>query len=103
MLEIFITWGKRQNRPFLLSVEDKNVVIELEDGVPVQVDFQSQYDSPLVNSATALCTQETFDEIKELAGTLEAPAMLENAESEPFENRLNVYIENDTLTVLEAA
>lgn len=93
-MNIHFTKGNRPNKPFIMSVEDKSILPEGE------TQFQSQHTSPLVSRYDCVCTQQVYDAIKDNVGTLEAPALIANALSQPYPDRQNVYIENGSLNLL---
>lgn len=90
-MNIHITTGQRPNRPFLLSIEDKSILLE------GQTEFVSTQTSQFVNNYDCTCTQETYNAIVDKVGTLEAPALIATSSSPVYPDRLNVYIENGSL------
>lgn len=96
-MDIHFTVGQRPNKPFLLSVENKAILAE------GQTEFQTTQTSPLVTHYDCTCTQNTFNQIEDKVGTLEAPALIADANAQPFAGRMNVYIENSSLKILAQA
>lgn len=92
-MNIYITRGNRANRPFLLSCEDKSV---LPEG---QTEWITTQTSEFVTGFDCVCTREVYDEIIDKVGTLEAPALIANANSPIYQGRTNVYIENGSLKI----
>ncbi|WP_337045448.1 hypothetical protein [Emticicia sp. 17c] len=90
-MNIYITTGVS---PFILSVEDKAI---LQEG---QTEWQTSQTSPLVTGQHLTCTQAVFNAIKDVVGTMQAPALIANASATPYANRLNCYVENGSLKVL---
>lgn len=80
--------------PYILSVEDKSVLME------GQTQFVSQHNSPLVTAHNLVCTQQVFNQIKDTVGTISAPALIASVNATPVANRVNCYIENGSLKVL---
>jgi hypothetical protein len=93
-MNIYITVGQRPNRPFLLSLEDRD---DLQDGL---TEFQTAYSSPFVTGHSLTCSKSVYDAIAENIGTLESPALIGNVNAPIFQNRQNVYIENGALKLL---
>lgn len=91
-MDIHITTGKRNNN--LLSVENKAI---LADG---QTEFQTTQTSPRVNHYDCTCNQSTYNQIAGIVGTIDAPTLIADANAEPVEGRMNVYIENGSLKIL---
>lgn len=90
-MNVYITKGFS---PFLLSIEDKSVLME------GQTEFVSQHQSRFVTGTDCTCTVSVFDSIKDIVGTENAPALHANkgvAETAPYTDRLNLYIENGSL------
>jgi hypothetical protein len=96
-MDIHITVGQRPNKPFLLSVENKAVLPEGQET------FETTQTSPFVTHYDCTCTQNTYNQIEDKVGTLEAPALIANANAQPYEGRMNVYIENGSLKILAQA
>lgn len=93
-MDIHITRGNRPNRPFLLSIENK---AELPEG---QTEFETQYESDQSTGYDCVCTQTVYNTIKDKVGTLEAPALIANANAQTYPNRPNCYIENGSLKLV---
>lgn len=93
-MNIHITVGQRPSRPFLLSVENKDNILEGE------TEFVSSQTSPFINHVDCVCTQQVYDSIIDKVGSIQSPALIETATSPVYANRLNVYIENGSLKIV---
>lgn len=93
-MNVYITRGNRTGKPFLLSIEDKSVLLE------GQTEFTSTQTSSLVTGFDCTCTQTVFNTLKDKVGTLQAPALIDSVLSQPFDGRMNCYIENGSLKIL---
>lgn len=94
-MNILAIFNKRVTKPFVTSLE---VIPEPVEGEPA---FQSAYSqNPLMFEVKNVsCTQAVFDQIKDVAGTTEAPALIADAASPKFDGRLNVYVQNGSLKI----
>lgn len=95
-MNVYITRGNRPNKPFLLSVEDK-------DDVPEGQTWETAHNSDLVTGTHCVCTKEVFDTIAPIVGTLEAPALIADANAQQYAGRINCYIENNSLKIVAQA
>lgn len=93
-MNVYITRGNRLGKPFLMSIENKELLFE------GQTEFQSAYESTRVTGFSCVCTQVVFDAINDNVGTINAPALVESVNSPTFEGRQNVYIENGSLKII---
>lgn len=92
-MDIHIRRGNRAGKPFLTSMEDKSLVQEGEE-------FHTQYESDLTTGYDCTCLKATYDAIVDKVGTLEAPALIADANAQPIAGRINTYIENGSLKIL---
>ena len=94
-MNILAIFQKRTNKPFMTSLE---VITETVEGEP---EFQSQYSQNpnLFDVKVLSCSEEVYESIKELAGTMQAPAIIADAAAQKYDNRINVYIENGSLKI----
>lgn len=94
-MNILAIFNKRVSKPFMTSLE---VIPEPAEGLPA---FQSAYSqNPLIfDVKNVSCTQAVFDQIKDVSGTTQAPALIASSESPKFDNRLNVYIQKGDLKI----
>lgn len=97
MKKAFVIISKRANKPFLTSVEDME---QLAEG---QKEFQTSYsvNPKMFSTQEVAVSAELFEQIQPLAGTIEAPALVENAKAALYPNRQNVYIENGELFLVK--
>jgi hypothetical protein len=94
-MNILAIFSKRANKPFMTSLE---VIPDTIEGEP---EFQSSYSTDENRFSLKYCTitQANYELIKDNAGTLNAPALIDSAESPKFEGRQNVYIQNGSLKI----
>lgn len=90
-MNVYLTIGVS---PFLLSIEDKSVLLEGQNS------FVSQNQSRFVTGHDVTCTKAVFDEIKDLVGTENAPALIADAVAPVHQGRKNCYIENGSLKLV---
>lgn len=96
MKKILAIFNKRVNKPFCTSIEDKEILLE------GQTEFVSSKSTnpAMFNVQDCICTPEVFEALAPLAGTMQAPALVENAKAALYPNRTNVYIEAGELKIV---
>lgn len=93
-MNIHITVGQRPGKPHIMSVEDKDDLLEGQET------FVSAHTSPFVTPYDCVCTSQVFNSIVDKVGTMEAPALIANSGEIPIVGRMNCYIENGSLKIL---
>ncbi|GAB3519526.1 hypothetical protein [Emticicia fontis] len=96
-MDIHLTVSQRAGKRHILTVENKAVLLEGQET------FQTTQTSTFVDHVDCTCNQTTYNQIAPIVGTMNAPALIADANAQPYQGRMNCYVENGSLKILAQA